>query len=237
MTVALQRASWYHPEGGVAILVVFAWLLLLGSALGPSEIRSIHEGAHDAAPLLAGAAGWLLMTVAMMVPSALPVAREHALGALWARRRRTVAIFIGTYVAGWAVLGIGFSLLVAAIDAAGVEVAALLPPVLLGAAAWELTGFKWRAIRRCHLVSPLPPARLKADLACARAATRYCAQCATACWTLMLAMAIAGHGNIGLMILLAGVVGASKLAAKPGRLAMPLAGTLVYAAAVSVVAG
>jgi predicted metal-binding membrane protein len=157
----------------------------------------------------------------MMVPTALPLARHHALNALWRRRGRTVALFLGGYVAVWVAFG-----------AVAVPLGAFVPlgAVLLVAAAWELTPVKWRGLRGCHLPEPLPP---RSDTACALAGVRYGRRCALACWPAMLAMAVAGHDAIGLMALLALVLLAEKLALRPSRLAVPAAG--MYAALAAVV--
>jgi predicted metal-binding membrane protein len=155
-----------------------------------------------------------------MVPTALPAARYHALNALWRRRGRTVALFLGGYVALWVAFG-----------AAAVPLAGALPlgAVLLVAAAWELAPPKWRSLRGCHLPEPLPP---RSDAACVRAGIRYGRRCALACWPAMLAMAVAGHDAIGLMALLAALVLAEKLAPRPSRLALPAAGVYLTAAVV-----
>ena len=50
----------------------------------------------------------------------------------------------------------------------------------------------------------------------------------------MLTMAVAGHTNLGLMVLLAGIVAAEKILARPARLAVPVAASLVAAAIVSI---
>jgi predicted metal-binding membrane protein len=50
----------------------------------------------------------------------------------------------------------------------------------------------------------------------------------------MLALAVAGHASIALMVLLAAVVAAEKLLVRPTRFALPIAGLLAYAALVSI---
>lgn len=230
-TLALRRASWHHPEAGVAGVAAVAWLALLASVAGPQAIRDLHEQAHRSAPLLAGAGGWMLMTAAMMVPAALPVARNHALGALWTRRQRTLGIFFAGYLTVWAAFG---GLAFGAVKLSALPESILLPAVLLIAAFWELAPTKWRAVRACHLVSPLPPRGVRADSACARAGLVYGWRCLGGCWAVMLAMVVAGHAHIGLMVLLATVVAAEKLLARPSRFAVPIAAALAGAALVSI---
>ena len=138
---ALRRISWSHPELPAAAAAAAAGALLVAHALHP------HSGTE---PYLAALSGWIAMATAMMVPGALADVRRVALSSMWERRRRTVAVFIGAYLTVW----IGF----------GALALAALPPLGLGAAvllafaaAWELTPWKWHAVRRCHLIEPLPP--------------------------------------------------------------------------------
>jgi predicted metal-binding membrane protein len=229
--LALRRASWHHPEAGAAGVAAVAWLALLAPVAGPQPVRDLHEQAHLSAPLLADAGGWMLMAAAMMVPAALPVARDHALGALWSRRQRTLGIFFASYLTVWAAFG---GLAFAAVELSALPEPVLLPALLLIAALWELAPAKWRSVRACHLVSPLPPRGFKADCACARAGLVYGRRCLGGCWAAMLAMVVAGHAHIGLMVLLAAVVAGEKLLARPSRFAVPVAVVLAGAALVSI---
>ena len=230
--VALRRTTWRHPEAGAAGVAALAWLAVMAPVTGPDAVRELHAEAHRSFPLAAGAAGWMLMTVAMMVPAALPVARGHALGALWSRRGRTVRIFLGSYLAAWA----GFGAAAAAIVALALpylDRAALLAAVLLAAAAFELSSVKWRAVSACHRVAPLPPRGIRADTACACAGVVYGGRCIASCWAIMLAMAVATHAGLGLMALLTAIVTAERLLARPARHATALAAVLAFAALVS----
>lgn len=233
--LALRRSHWYHPEAGAFAVAALAWLGMLAVVAGPAPLRELHAQAHRQLPVLAGAAGWMLMTVAMMVPTALPVARDHALGALWSRRQRTIALFIASYLAVWAAFGALAAVAVALAERTlDVQAGALLGAALLAGAAWELTRTKWRAVRSCHRVTPLPPRGAKASRACTRAGIAYGRLCMVACWPAMLAMAVAGHANLGLMSLLAAVIAAEKLLVRPAAYAKPFAAVLAFAALVSI---
>jgi predicted metal-binding membrane protein len=196
-------------------------------------VRALHAEAHRSLPLVAGAAGWMAMTVAMMLPGTLPVARVHALGALWARRRRTVGLFLGAYLAVWGAFG-AVAAWAVALTEPGVGRGALLAAVLAAGAAWELASAKWRAVRLCHRVTPLPPRGARADLACVRAGVVYGGRCVAVCWACMLAMAVAAHTRVGLMVLLGAIVTAERLLARPARHARSFAAVLAFAALVSI---
>jgi predicted metal-binding membrane protein len=212
--LAIRKVSWSHPELGAAAVSAGAWTLLLVHAQhphGPGE------------PYLANLSGWIVMVVAMMVSGALADVRIVALSSMWDRRQRTIGVFLASYLCVW----IGFGAVAIGV-AAGASVG-----VLLGlAAAWELSTWKWRAVRRCHLIEALPPRGARADAACARAGLRYGSRCVVSCWPLMLAMAAAGHQAVALMALLTVVVTAEKLLVRSARLRAPTAALLAAAALV-----
>jgi len=209
--LAVRRVGWSHPELGAAAVAAAAWTLLLVHAQHP------HAPGE---PFLADLSGWMVMVVAMMVPSALADVRIVALSSLWSRRQRTIALFLGSYICVWIAFG------AVAIGAPGVSVGVLLAV----AAAWELTAWKWRAVRRCHLIEALPPRGSRADAACARAGLRYGTRCVVSCWPLMLAMAAASHQAVTLMAALTVIVAAEKILVRSARLRGPAAAVLAAAA-------
>ena len=213
--LAVRRIGWSHPELAAAAVATCAWTLLLVHAQhphGPGE------------PYLADLSGWVLMVVAMMVPGALADVRLVALSSLWSRRQRTIVLFLGGYLCVW----IGFGVLAVGV-AEGVGV------LLALAAVWQLTPWKWRAVRRCHLIEALPPRGARADAACARAGLRYGGRCLASCWPLMLAMAAAGHQAVALMALATVVVAAEKIVVRSARLRAPAAALLAGAALLALV--
>ncbi len=215
--LALRRTGWSHPELGAAAVAAGAWALLIGHALHP------HTGSE---PFLLGLSGWIAMASAMMVPGTLADVRRVALSSLWERRRRTIAVFLGAYLTVWIAFG---ALALAVLPLVGLGTGVLLA----AAAAWELTPPKWRAVRRCHLIEPLPPRGARADAACSRAGLRYGTRCVASCWPLMLAMAAAGHLALGLMALGTVVVTAEKIVVRSARLRGPAAAVLAGAAVVA----
>jgi predicted metal-binding membrane protein len=227
---ARQRRAWRHPELPAVGVVVLAWVWLLVPTVAGTG--TAHGHAHHAAPVLPATVGWLVMVTAMMLPGALPAARELALGGLWSRRQRTTALFLGAYVGVWAAFGaVAHAAAWLAGRGLGVGPAAVLPGLLALAALWQLSPWKWRAARACHLLPPLPPRGIRADAACAAAALRYGRWCVVSCWPAMAAMATASAG-LWLMVLLTAMTTTEKLAAQPSRLAGTGAAVLAGAAAV-----
>jgi predicted metal-binding membrane protein len=225
---AFQRRAWRHPEAAAAGVVALAWAWLVVPTAGGAG--SAHGPEHHATSLLPSTAGWLVMVAAMVLPGALPAARELALGGPWSRRQRTTVLFLGGYVGVWAAFGVvAHAAVWLAGRGPGIDSAVVLPALLGTAALWQLSPWKWRAVRACHLLRPLPPRGVRADAACAGAALRYGRWCVVSCWPVMAAMAAASP-RLWLMVLLTVLVTAEKLAAQSSRLAGPGAAVLAGAA-------
>ena len=252
----VRRAAWHHPEWTLALVAVACWAVLIaphlrgdGVVAGPAPAAAMHHAAMHHAAMdqaagqspegaggwLAAQGSWLLMAPAMMLPSALPAARHVALNSRWRRRQRGGAVFAGAYLAVWLLFGlvaISLARLARLPEGAGWPLAAALAV----AAGWELTAAKRRCLRACHRTLPLPPDGWKADAACARFGLRYGWACLGACWALMLAMAIAGHASLLLMVVLTTIVVAEEGLVKGTRLVGAAALVLVAAAATIAVA-
>jgi predicted metal-binding membrane protein len=87
----------------------------------------------------------------------------------------------------------------------------LLVAALGGAAAWQLTPWKRRALFACRRTVPLPPLGRKADLACLRYGAQQGRRCILSCWPIMVVMAVAGHVHLLGMVVLAGLVVVEEL--------------------------
>jgi predicted metal-binding membrane protein len=236
--LALRRVGWNHPELGAAIYAVVAWLLLIELAAGGDAAQTAHSDAHRTSPLLADALGWFVMCVAMMVPSALLHARHLALSARWQRRQRTVAMFLASYLSVWTGFGL-LALAAAALLKRATDPGSsmLLALGLAAAAVWAFSPWKWRSLRACHMIAPLPPDGPKADAACAAAGLRYGRLCLVASWPLMLATAIAGHTALLLMALASVILAVEKVAMRPIEHRRMIAAVLIAAAALVVFPG
>lgn len=210
----LERLRWHHPEWPAALLAASAWAVLL-ALHGP--VSAAHR-APEAGGAIHAAGGWLAMVAAMMVPSTLPLVRHVAGNSLWRRRERAVAIVLAAYLVVWAAFGLlAVPLAASARRVLDVPTGLLTAVLLGGAAAWELTPTKQRALRACHRPVPIPPTGAKADLACARFGVRHARACMAGCWPVMLAMAVAGHGSLLLMAVLTPLVVVQKLVLAASR--------------------
>jgi predicted metal-binding membrane protein len=177
----------------------------------------------------------MLMSTAMMVPAALPAVRRVALGALWHRRQRVAGLFLASYLGVWAAFGaVALSSAAVVQHVVQADTETLTSGVLIAAAAWELTRWKRRSLRGCHVIPPLPPRGWKADAACMRAGLRYGQQCVVGCWALMLTMAITGHASPALTPFLAVLIASQRLLVRGTQIG-PLASLALVSTAVFLV--
>jgi predicted metal-binding membrane protein len=224
-------------------LIAVAWLALAvwdrspyGRYLGHHELSNGRDGGLLLAGVFVG--GWLLMIVAMMLPTSLPLVLLF--GRLTQQRRdrgRLLLLLLAGYLAAWT----GFGWLVYAGDgllhavvARGAWLAAnarfLGAATLLLAGLYQVTPVKYHCLDRCR--SPISFLaqhwRGRAETAEAfRLGVRHGLFCLGCCWSLMLVMFAVGVGNVGWMLLLGAVMGAEKNLSWGRRLSAPLGAVLV----------
>jgi predicted metal-binding membrane protein len=157
---------------------------------------------------------WIVMMVAMMLPSAVPSVRVETSGA------RAGAAFTVGYIGVWAAAGlIGYSVIelgrsvapsAFAWDRAGRPVAAA---VLALAAAYEL-----RPLKRACLVRCVPPTSAQAagDLAGLRLGSTNAGWCVGCCLGLMAALFALGSMSLVWMVLITVLIAAQKLLPRKG---------------------
>jgi predicted metal-binding membrane protein len=136
--------------------------------------------------------------------------------------------FVITYVAVWVAAGLGLVLLLAGLP--GLDTDLVAASALAIAAAWQLTGFKRRALADCHRPSPLPPRGWRATAGVLRFAARNGLACVRSCWALMLATALARSMPIFWMVAITGIVTVEKFAARPRQAVRVSAGLLAVGA-------
>ena len=202
------------------------------------------EGPAVVAQAATYVAGWVLMSVAMMLPTTLPLAQVFV---RLVRRRedraRLLALLVVGYLAVWIAFGMGALLLHAVVRAwadangwlwshAWVPAAATL--ALAG--AFQFSSLKQLCLDACR--SPLPfvvshwhgraPSRDALRLGLAHGA--FCVGC---CWALMLLMFTVGLGSVAWMLVLAIVMAVEKNAPWGRRLRIPLGVLLLALAAMA----
>lgn len=229
-----RRSAAWRPEWPLAILASLAWVILLllavtsRSAAAPTDPVAARTfmicpivpvvGATSSGSASSGASvGALsLMAVAMMTPATLPAARHVAFNSFRRRRYRALLLHEVAFVVPFVVFS-------------GVALAAtsLLPAwsgrwvlmtLLIAAAGWQVTTWKRRAVLSCGRTVPLPPAGVRADIACLRFGFLQAMRCMSSTWALMLLVPFAGRWHLPAM----GVVTAIMVLEERPRAARPI---------------
>lgn len=230
-------------------LVVLAWLALWALAASPygryldhgdwlvdgpvAALCRVVPGGTLWVPAALAATAWLLMTTAMMLPTALPLfnAFERVAGTRTDRSRLLLLLGLG-YLAAWGAFGVLVhalhGLLLARVDAVpGLASHAWLFGVstIAGAGAFQFSALKHRCLDKCR--TPLSfviehwRGRHQAWQAFALGVHHglYCVGC---CWALMLLMFVVGAGSLGWMLVLALLMAIEKNFAWGRHISAPL---------------
>ena len=233
--------------GSLAALAAAAWLALWVWGASPYA-RYLH---HDdgVGPLAAQASlfavGWVLMIVAMMLPSSVPLVMTF--GALVRRRRRPgalVGLLLAGYLSVWAAFGLAAWVLDRGIHAAvgtvpwlAAHPELILGTTLLGAGLWQFSPLRDRCLDECR--SPMGfvmnrwrgVSEARESFAMGIAHGAFCIGC---CWSLMLVMFGIGLANVTAMLALGGLTAIEKNLPWGRRLTRPLGVALIVVAVYSV---
>jgi predicted metal-binding membrane protein len=233
--------------GSLVALSGLAWLTLWVWAASPYGRYLHHDGGFAPLPVEAAlfSLGWLLMIVAMMLPSSVPLVVTF--GAIVGRRpqpRLLVALLVAGYLAIWGAFGLAAWLLDRGIHAA-VDASPWLaahPQLIMGstlaiAGLWQFTPWRARCLDECR--SPLGFVMnrwrgvdiRRESFAMGIAHGAFCVGC---CWSLMLVMFGVGLGSVTAMLALGALTAVEKNMPWGHRLTRPLGYGLLFAAVYSV---
>jgi predicted metal-binding membrane protein len=194
-----------HPEWWSVTWSGIAWLLLLFHDGSPA-IQALCVAQSRAAGGASVPQGWgldvpwgmlldwVVMTLAMVPPLAIPLTRHVATRSFAARRLRATIEFLCGAVLAWLLLGAAGLMLLQRLPGFGRGSPALIGSAFLIAALWQLTPLKRRALSSCHRTVALEPSGWRADRDCARYGFGYGRACAASCWAMMFAIMLGGHG-------------------------------------------
>ncbi len=206
-----RRFALLHPEWWLLVVAGVAWAVMLPLLVGHVAGSEGH-GARRAGPAVGPAyvralSGWVLMTVAMMLPSNVPAIRYVARASLRSRRDRSIAVFCAGVVAAWLPAG----LVAAWWHVSGpMPSRGLLAITLCAAAGWELTRTRRAALSRCHRTAPIRARGRQADRSCLRYGVVTGCRCVMVCGPAMALVVVAGH-PIALTVAVAVAMSAEKL--------------------------
>jgi predicted metal-binding membrane protein len=226
--------------GGVLLgLIGGAWIAM--GLLGESAYAPYfsHDFAGIDVPWPVGArlaifvAGWTLMSIAMMLPSSLPlVTGFHTM----TRRATLVSLLIAGYLCVWALFGVA----VFFADAVLHEIfeatpalsgrADLIPPsLLLAAGLFQFSPLKYACLKQCRSPLGFLIQRWRGGRRALRAFTvglehgMFCVGC---CWGLMLLMFGVGGIHLGWMLVLGAIMFIEKAVTWGRWISMPVGGIL-----------
>lgn len=249
---ALERLL-ARPGRAMAVALVLvaalAWWQL--QVLGGHGAGAAHHGGTGAR-LAAGAwqgrdwllavAMWLLMAIAMMLPTAAPAILAY--GDLAARagpagQRRTLA-FIAGYLAAWALFGVFAAAAQGALAALVADAPAALGPsltgvLLLAAGLYQFSAAKSACLEKCRSPMAFFLAHWREGMAGATAlGLRHGTYCVGCCWLLMAlmlpsgAMSLAATALLGALMLAEKILpGGRRVATAAGAVLASLGATLV----------
>jgi predicted metal-binding membrane protein len=184
-------------------------------------------------PALLYVGGWLLMSVAMMLPTTLPLLSIfHRMTDARTDRTPLLALLIAGYLLAWAAFGVGAHLIDALLHRAvqaqdwlllnGWAVGVL---VLVVAGLFQFSRLKYHCLDKCrtplsfvtHHWGGRTPQRDAFRLGLHHGA--YCVGC---CWAVMLLMFVVGTGSVGWMLALGAIMALEKNAPWGRRIGKPL---------------
>jgi predicted metal-binding membrane protein len=241
--------------------ILLAWLILVGWERSPygryldhgqwTEIGFAASICHalPAGPIVLPAVlyvgGWLLMTVAMMLPTVVPLLNLFSRLTAQREDRGTLLTLI---VVGYLVIWCAFGLVAHLADAA-LHVIVLNSEwltfngwfvgvcILALAGAFQFTSLKYRCLDKCRTPFSFINQHWRGQSA-SREALRlgmhhgiFCVGC---CWAIMLLMFVVGTGSIGWMLAIGAVMATEKNTPWGKKLSTPL-GTALLACAAGVI--
>ncbi|MDH3195054.1 MAG: DUF2182 domain-containing protein [Hyphomicrobiales bacterium] len=219
----------------IAALSLSAVLVLIAM---PGHGHHAGEDA-DAAFVYSAALGlWVLMSLAMMLPTAWGFIATYLDIGYAARQKNKSVPSAAILIAGYLVVWVGFSAIAAlvqislrSIDLGQAAHGAIDPVfagiVLIGAGIYELTPLKAACLSKCRNPFAVLFARFRPDHGrIFRLGAEHGVFCLGCCWALMALMLATGVLHIGFMALLAAVMAAQKNLALP-RFEKPLGFILI----------
>ena len=225
-------------------LIALTWLILVAWGLSPYGRFLSHEALEEVSLpdslvlMLVFVTGWLLMTLAMMLPTSLPlVTLFRAFVRRKAHRRRLVCLLLAGYLGVWTLFGalvhladLGLHQAVARVTWLEGHTWVIGTATILVAGLYQFTPLKYHCLDKCR--SPLMFIMQhwrgrREELQAFRLGVHHGIFCVGCCWSLMLLMFAVGVGNIGWMLTLGAVMAIEKNLPWGRRFSAPLGLVLI----------
>jgi predicted metal-binding membrane protein len=238
-----------RPSGLVMVgaLVALAWLALAWWGESPYgrylDHRSLDADGNREALLALFVAGWVVMIVAMMLPTSAPLVLLF--GNMVSRRadaRRLLTLLLVGYLSIWTAFGLAVFVgdglihtLVAASPWLQAHVWLIGAATLLVAGGYQFTPLKYRCLEQCRSPLTFITSHWRGRHDASQAfllGVHHGMFCVGCCWSLMLIMFAVGMGSLAWMLGLGTVMAVEKNLPWGRRLAAPLGAVLVGSALV-----
>ena len=235
------RVNTQKPLMAVLVgMVAVAWVTLwvwgqspYGRFLSHEELGHMQLG-EDLVFAVLFVAGWTLMTVAMMLPTSLPlVALFYGMTAQRPNRRRLLLMLLAGYLGLWTVFGVAVHLgdfalhqLVGSVSWLEHNRALIGAATLVLAGIYQFTPLKYHCLDKCR--SPMSfiaehwRGGRREGAQALMLGVHHGLFCIGCCWALMLLMFAIGSGSIGWMMVLGAIMAIEKNAPWGRRLSAPL---------------
>jgi len=225
----------------LALLVGLAWLALwLWGASPYSRFLSHHHLEHvrGGGLILVFLAGWLLMIIAMMLPTSMPLVTLFR-GVVHRRpdRLRLVALLLAGYLSSWMFFGLlvytGDAVVHVVVEHSAWSTAhawLIAPVTLLLAGLYQFTPLKYHCLDKCRSPRAFILERWRGrnePVQAFRIGVEHGLFCVGCCWPLMLLMFAVGVGSLGWMLALGAIMSIEKNVRWGRRLSTPLGLCLV----------
>jgi predicted metal-binding membrane protein len=253
-----RSASW--PEvvllAVLTALVLLAWWVLWIWGHSPQGHMLMHGSAHAAAMAAASplqfalifVGAWTLMTIAMMLPTTLPLL---VLFERMVRGRPTaswlLAVTIFGYLAVWVMVGAGLQVLAWLLQAGADRIVWHRAAPWIAAAAilsiaglYQFSSLKYACLEKCRSPLSFLTSRWQGgneSLQALHLGAAHGLFCVGCCWSLMLLMFVMGAGSLGAMLVLGIVMVLEKNFAWGRRLSAPLGFLMLAGAAGTLLVG
>jgi predicted metal-binding membrane protein len=222
----------------MGLLIALAWLTLwiwgqspYGRLLRHDELR--ESDLRNGLSVLVIVAGWLLMLVAMMLPTSLPlVALFHRLTRQRPDHSSLVLLLIAGYLAVWTLFGVvvlfGDGLLHEAVERSawlGTNAWVISAGIFVLAGLYQFSSLKYACLDQCRSPLSFITEHWRGRRESAHAfhlGVRHGLFCVGCCWSLMLLMFAVGVGNLGWMLALGAFMAIEKNLPWGRRLSAPL---------------
>jgi predicted metal-binding membrane protein len=229
MRAAVNTPVWLMPRlllATLSAMIALAWLAMWQLGASPYAHYVHHSFLHGPlreVSLFAAVmfvAGWLVMTVAMMLPTSVPLLAMFAMVVRDRQNRRSLLVLVALgYLVVWTAAGVVAYALAAGIQAA-VRVSWLnANPWVIGSAAcivggaFQFSKIKYACLERCRSTFGFINEHWsgKSDRRDAfRLGAHHGVFCVGCCWALMLTMITVGAGHLGWMLILGTVMALEK---------------------------